>query len=105
MPHQSDRLHVQKNRLASRAGIGHRFCASAQGIVQVRAIAADIMQRWSLREIRRDPPARRTYLNTDAVILTQEDYWHRQMLIGGPAGGVECALRCGMICRRITKRT
>ena len=93
MPHQSDRLHVQENRLAPRAGIGHRLCASAQGIVHVRTVAAYIMQSGPMREIGRDPPARCAHGNPNAIILTQEHNRHGQMLIRRPTRRVERTLR------------
>ncbi len=104
MAHQANGAHVQKYRSAPRTGIGNRLLATAQRIVQIRAIALDIMQCGALREIRFDPAAGCAHRNAYAIILAQENYRHRQMLISRPTGRIKRALRGRMVRRGITER-
>jgi len=105
MPHETHRLHMQEYGPAPRTRICNGFVAATQSIIQVRPVAGNIFQRGAMREVGRYPPAGRPHRNADAIILTQEDDGHGQMLIRSPAGGVKRALRCGMVGRRIAERT
>ena len=103
MAHQPDGAHMQEHRLAPRPRIVDSFPAPAHGIVQVCPVALYIMQRRPVREIRFDPAAGRAHRYPDAIIFTQEDDRHRQMLIGGPTGRIERPLRRRMVRRRIAE--
>ena len=94
---------MQENGFTPRTGICHRLFTSAERIIQIGAVATNIMQGRTMGEIGSNPTARSANRDPDAIIFAQKDDRHGQMLIRRPACRVECALRCRMIGRRIAE--
>ena len=100
---EPDAIHVEKDRLAPASGVAARFERTAIGVDQVEPAAADVAQRRAVLERRLYPARRGSRRNADPIVLAQEDEGHGRALISCPLGGVERALRGGVIGRGVTE--
>ena len=98
-------IHVQEDGLALRCGHDAAAIAGAAiGVDHVEAAAMDIVEPRPVAGTGASiQPPRRPGRNADAIVLAQEDERHRRALIGGPAGGVERALRRRMVGRGVAE--
>ena len=94
---------MQENGFTPRTGERDRLFASAQRIIQIGAVATNIMQGRTIGEIGRNPTAWGAHRDPDAIIFAQKNDRHGQMLIRRPTCRVKCTLRCRMIGGRIAE--
>ncbi len=97
--HKSHDAQVQERGRALGADVGRGGEGSVIAGGEIGAISGEVPHRRPGGVCRRDPARGRPHADAQAIVLADEQHWHRQPLIGDLAGGVDSS-GCGRVVGR-----